>query len=166
MRESELHDHIDRRSRGLSGAFSQVVVGPGDDAAIVRTGTTDSGTLQAITVDQLIASRHFDPALLDSPEGRDLVARKAIARSISDLAAVAASPRWSLATAALPASFKHADDLFDRMFAWANHWRCPLVGGDIAATTGPLTLTVTAAGDTFELEIEKIGTLRNRIVKP
>lgn len=144
MRESELHQHIFDRSRGLIGSFPRVVVGPGDDAAVVRAG--GDAPLLAVTVDQLIEGRHYEPRRLESPEGRDLVARKAIARSISDLAAMGAAPHWSLATAALPGSFKHADDLFDRMARWASHWECPLVGGDIASTEGPLTLTVTAAG--------------------
>lgn len=147
MREDDLLTRIRRRSEDLTGAFDQIEVGPGDDAAVIRT---PSGDRLTITVDHLVAGRHYDESLLDSDEGLDLVARKAVARSVSDIAAMGASPTWALATALLPPSFTQADALFDRCAHWARHWGCPLVGGDIAATApekpGPLTLTTTVAG--------------------
>lgn len=138
MRESDLLDHIYRSTGSMGLQFAQVVVGPGDDAAVVRT---PAGDTLVLTVDQLVEGRHYDPA---TPV--DLVARKAIARSISDLAAMGADPFVGLATGALPDGYAHADELVDRLHAWANHWRLPLVGGDIAVTPGPLVLTVTAIG--------------------
>lgn len=95
------------------------------------------------STDQLIAGVHFEQA---TPIDR--IARKAIARSLSDLAAMAASPTAALVAAALPPSHPppFADDLFDAMSRWADHWDCPIVGGDIAATPGPLALTVTVLG--------------------
>ena len=145
MRESELHEHIYRRTTDLTARFPHIQTGPGDDGAVVRTPARDRLT---ITTDQLVEGRHFESALLATAEGLDLVARKAVARSISDLAAMGASPAWSLATALLPDGFAAADALFDRMHAWANHWQCPLIGGDIASLgqNGALSLTVTCAG--------------------
>lgn len=136
MRERELLEHIYARSADLSGR-GEVVIGPGDDCAVVRTGAG----LLAIGVDQLVEGRHFEP---DTPI--DLIARKAVGRSISDLAAMGAAPCWGLATAVLPDGYANGDELFDRMAHWARHWGAPFIGGDIAASTGPLTLTVTAAG--------------------
>ncbi|MEM9065493.1 MAG: thiamine-phosphate kinase [Planctomycetota bacterium] len=136
LRELELLGHIYQRSKGLSG-LGDIVVGPGDDCAVVHTG---SGLL-AIGVDQLVEGRHFT-----SDTSIDLIARKAIARSISDLAAMGATPAWGLATATLPESYTQADELFDRMAHWAKHWGAPLIGGDIAASHGPVVLSVTAAG--------------------
>lgn len=135
-RESKLLALIYRRSRAVE-RMPGIVVGPGDDTAVVDLG---AGTL--IGVDQLIEGSHFerDRASIDQ------IARKAIARSLSDLAAMGGQPTCALAAAALPSGFDHADDLFDRMAHWALHWGCPLVGGDIARIDGPLTIGVTAVG--------------------
>jgi thiamine-monophosphate kinase len=144
MRESELHKLIYRRSTELG---PRVRIGPGDDAAMVAAGP-DGRVL--ITVDQMIEGRHFVGALTAESQ-LDGVARKAVARSVSDIAAMAGSPTWALATAALPPEVPQpfANLLFERMAYWARHWRCPLVGGDIAAMSagGPLMLTVTVGGD-------------------
>lgn len=136
MLERELLEHIYARSSDLAGE-GEIVVGPGDDCAVVRTGAG----LLAIGVDQLIEGRHFEP-----DTDIDLIARKAVGRSISDLAAMGAAPCWGLATAVLPDGYARADALFDRMAHWAKHWGAPLIGGDIAGSDGPLSLTVTAAG--------------------
>lgn len=140
MHEESLLRRIYGRS---SGPAPGVVVGPGDDCAVVRTA---GGGLVLATVDHLIEGRHFAPGT-----ALDLVARKAVGRSVSDIAAMAGTPRWSLATGALPADWpqQRADELFDRMAHWARHWGCPLVGGDIASLPkGAATvLTVTALGE-------------------
>lgn len=138
MKESDLLAHIQSRSAGLTASFGQVVVGPGDDCAVIRT---PGGDHILLTVDQLILGRHADP---NTPV--DLIARKAIARSISDIAAMGGTPSWSLATACLPPDYPHADALFEAMHKWATHWACPLIGGDIATSPGPMVLTVTVGG--------------------
>lgn len=145
MRESDLLTHIYTRSADLTAAFGDVLVGPGDDCAVVRT---PSGDQLLIGVDQLVVGRHVEASLLDTPEDLDLVARKAIARSVSDIAAMGGRPCWGLATGLLPRNFTHADALFDAMAKWARHWNCPLIGGDIAVGDGPASLTVTVAGRT------------------
>lgn len=154
MQEAELLRHISRRSAGLSAAFGQVVVGPGDDCAVVRIGEPSANAppdLLLLTVDQLVEGRHFAPG---TPI--DQIARKAVARSISDIAAMGGTPKWGLATGALPAGYRHADDLFDAMADWAKRFGAPLVGGDIAALPGSgsnteqtqaaMVLTVTVGG--------------------
>ncbi|MBL8991102.1 MAG: thiamine-monophosphate kinase, partial [Phycisphaerae bacterium] len=75
------------RTRAMSGRGG-VEVGPGDDCAVLRVGP---GGLLLATVDHLIESRHFETG---TP--MDLVARKAVARSVSDIAAMAGAPRWAL----------------------------------------------------------------------
>ncbi|MGQ0628557.1 MAG: thiamine-phosphate kinase [Phycisphaerales bacterium] len=128
-----------------------VIVGPGDDCAVIEHG----GVQTLLTVDQVIESRHFIGPLIasDGPRGTPgtpfhAVAHKAIARSISDIAAMGGRPRWALATAALPAGLSDslAGALFEAMRRLALTFGAPLVGGDIAATSGPLVLTVTVGG--------------------
>jgi len=139
VREDELLGHIAARSADLSARYPRVIVGPGDDAAVVRT---PAGGELLITTDQLIEGRHFTPGT-----AIDLIARKAVARSVSDIAAMGGLPVWALATAILPDGYAHADALFDAMAKWAKRWNCPLVGGDIAGSPGPLALSVTVAGE-------------------
>jgi len=91
--ELTLLKRIAQRSADLIGVFDRVIVGPGDDCAIVRSPRGDDLLL---TTDQLIEGQHFTPET-----SLDLIARKAIARSISDLAAMAGSPLCSLVAAAL-----------------------------------------------------------------
>lgn len=137
MNESELLQHIYQRSASLR-ARRDILVGPGDDAAVLSIGT------QAVllTVDQIIAGRHYDPDATPI----DAIARKTIARSVSDIAAMGGTPTAALATGCLPHGFPHADELFDRMASWARHFGCPLIGGDIATADAPAVLTVTVIG--------------------
>lgn len=151
MRESELLTHIYARSASLAARFPHVLVGPGDDCAVLGLPDAPARPRLLLTVDHLVESRHFKAG---TP--LDLVARKAIARAVSDIAAMGGSLSpfgAALATAALPPDFpqSHADTLFDAMSKWALHWHCPLVGGDIASFApatppGPITLTVTVLG--------------------
>ena len=140
MRESELLEHVYARSAGLAGAFPGVVAGPGDDCAVVRTPGGDELLLK---VDQVVEGRHFAPG---TPV--DLIARKAVSRAVSDIAAMAGTPRWGLAAGVLPPSSAHADELFDRLAHWARHWAMPLVGGDISSGPAgcPLVLGITGVG--------------------
>ena len=153
MHETALLRRIYEASRGLRG---DVVVGPGDDCAVVRVGGGGGGgSLLLLTVDQLIEHRHYVGPLVGGPTAVDLVARKAVARSVSDIAAMAGLPRWALATAGLPAGFPQgvAEELFERMRWWAGRFGCPLVGGDLAETVAgaPAVLTVTVGGEPHAL---------------
>ncbi len=141
MDERALLDAIRLRSAGITLEGADLVAGPGDDCAVVRVG----GEALLVTVDQLVEGRHYaaDTSL-------DLIARKSVARSISDIAAMAGEPVWATATGLLPGGFTRGDELFDAMKRWAEHWGAPLIGGDIAfgsaSTPGPMVLTVTAVG--------------------
>lgn len=138
MKESELLERIMK----IGATGSDILVGPGDDAAVVRT---PSGDQLVLTVDQVIEGRHYR-----SGTPLQIVARKAVARSISDLAAMCARPAWCLATGALPEDMSQSDAtmLCDALREHAAAFGCPLVGGDIASVPcgTPLMLTVTAAG--------------------
>lgn len=103
-----------------------------------------ASSLVLLTMDQLVENRHYH-----SGTPIDLLARKAIARSLSDIAAMAGRPRCLLVAATLGDSFTKtgpANKLSDALARWADHWRCPLVGGDIAFSPRPTVLTVTVLG--------------------
>ncbi len=140
MRESDLHRNIFARSADLAAAFPGIIVGPGDDCAVVRTS---SGEELLLKVDQVVEGRHFT-----SETPVDLIARKAIARAVSDMAAMGGTPRWGMASGVLPARYPHADELCARLAHWGRTFGSPLVGGDIAAgaANSSLVLGVSVIG--------------------
>lgn len=109
-------------------------VGPGDDAAVLRDGL-------AVTVDTLVEGVHWDDRL-----SAEDVGFKAVAVSVSDLAAMGARPAWMLLSLSVP-----RDDAWSagaaRGLGEASHrWRVPLIGGDTTRSAGARTLSVTMAG--------------------
>jgi thiamine-monophosphate kinase len=117
-------------------ADQRVVVGIGDDAAIVAA----EGPL-AVAVDMLIAGTHFPQ---DLPA--HAVGHRSLAVNLSDLAAVGATPRWATLALSLPtADTPWLDAFADGFFALADRSGVSLIGGD--TTRGPLTITVQALGD-------------------
>jgi len=124
----------------LSGAGPDVVVGPGDDAAVLAR---PSGEL-VLSADVLVEGVHFDLAITSA---RDL-GYKAIAVNVSDLAAMAASPRSALVTLALPVSTEDAwvMELFGGMREACDEHALWLVGGDLSR--GPaVSISVSVTGE-------------------
>jgi thiamine-monophosphate kinase len=115
------------------GAF-----GLADDAAILKASADDL----VLKTDAVVEGVHFLPQ--DPP---DTVARKALRRNLSDLAAKGATPAGFLLTLAL----RSADDAWLAPFARAlgedaDSFRCPLMGGETVSTPGPLMVSITALG--------------------
>ena len=118
-----------------------IVVGPGDDAAVVQT---ERGTHEVLTTDVQVEGVHFDRRFV-SPEA---IGFRALAVNLSDLAAMGASPRAALLSLVLPDALAVdvVDGLLDGMLALADRCRVALVGGNIARSPGPLIVDVTATG--------------------
>ena len=115
-----------------------VVVGVGDDAAIVRVAP---GCELALAVDMLVESRHCRPGT--DPES---LGHKVLAVNLSDLAAMGARPRWALLAGALPDSDASWLEAFSRgLFKLAGEHGVALIGGD--TTRGPRNLCLTIAGE-------------------
>src|SRR5258708_19119972 len=95
MREFEL---IERLTRSLH-TNSSVITGPGDDCAVLDLGLADR--LLLFKTDAVVQGVHFSPS--DPPEK---VGHKALARCLSDLAAMAGTPSAALVTIALPDGFE------------------------------------------------------------
>ena len=114
-----------------------VVLGIGDDAAILRV---PDGMQLVATVDTLVEGVHF-PAVLPA----EAAGHRALAVSLSDLAAMGAEPAWTLLALTLPeADEKWLAGFARGFFALANRHGVALVGGNVAR--GPLSITVTAHG--------------------
>jgi len=116
-----------------------IALGIGDDCALLNPA---AGEEIAITSDMLVEGRHF--FIGANPE---LLGRKALAVNLSDLAAMGAKPIGFTLAIALPIVDKAWLEAFSKgLFAVANQYSCPLIGGD--TTAGPLTISITAFGST------------------
>jgi len=114
-----------------------VVVGIGDDAAILQVPNDHE---LVVSVDTFVAGVHFHEQATPFNIGY-----KAIAASLSDLAAMGALPKW--VTAALTISKADEswfEEFSDGFFTACQKFGVQLVGGDL--THGPLTISVQVHG--------------------
>jgi len=135
MRENPLLAHIAANNVGLPPT---VTIPPGDDMGAITFGNS---TL-LVTVDQLCGGVHIDLAQFTVEDA----CRKAVRRSLSDIAAMGCVPVAAVATACLPRDMpqEQASRLADAMREDAAAFDCPLIGGDVSAWDHPMLLTVTA----------------------
>jgi thiamine-monophosphate kinase len=125
------------RIRARSRARDDVVLGIGDDAALLRV---PPGHELALTTDTLVAGVHFP----EESAAADL-GWKALAVNLSDLAAMGATPAWvSLALTLPEADADWIDRFLDGFCELADAHGLALVGGD--TTRGPLSITISAHG--------------------
>jgi len=128
---------IDRFLTRLGAQRDDVLLGVGDDAALVRP---PPGLELALAADAIVEGVHFPVGLAAADVGH-----RVLAINLSDMAAMGAEPAWALLTLTLPEG--SAD--WVRAFAAGLHELArlhgvALVGGD--TTSGPLTASVTIAG--------------------
>jgi thiamine-monophosphate kinase len=114
--------------RVLSGSAPGVVVGVGDDAAVVEPGMYQG----VLTTDLLIEGVHFE---LGSTAPHDL-GHKAVTVNVSDVAAMGAVPRYGLASVGLPGSVESSwvMELYGGMREAADEYAMALVGGDTSGS--------------------------------
>ena len=110
----------------------------GDDAAIV-TGAPRA----VLTTDVLVEGVDFDLMLGSAAD----VGWKAVAVSVSDVAAMGGDPTYCVAALSLPATTSVAtvDDLLEGMSAAATRWGLAIVGGDLSQAP-QLSLALTMLG--------------------
>ena len=118
-----------------------VVVGPGDDAAVVEP---ERGSLEVLTTDAQVEGVHFDHRFVPP----DAIGHRALAVNLSDLAAMGARPRAALLSLVLPDTLEVAvvDGMLDGMLALAAAHQVALIGGNISRSPGPLMVDVMATG--------------------
>ena len=128
-----------RLARFFATDARDVTLGIGDDAAVVR----NHGRASVLCCDPVIAGVHFAPG---TPLGA--VGRKAVARNLSDLAAMGATPDYLLLSVVFSrgTATPEQDALFRGVRAAARAVGASVVGGDVAIADGPLVATVTAIG--------------------
>lgn len=123
--EGEILDRLRRiRQPGSRG----LALGIGDDCAIYRPA---AGEELLFTTDFLIENVHFRRDTHSAEE----IGYKALARGLSDLAAMGARPAFCLLSLAVPPGLPegYLDRVFEGLLRLARESKCPLAGGDLAS---------------------------------
>jgi len=128
---------IERYFRHLGAVRGDVVLGIGDDAALLRPRP---GCELVQTTDALVEGVHFLPGAAPRSLGH-----RALAVNLSDLAAMGADPGWALLSLTLPRAEEQWLAEFATGFGLlAREYGVALVGGNLSG--GPLTVTVMLTG--------------------
>jgi len=129
---------------------AQLLLGAGDDAAVLQPGDYPL----AVTTDALVEGVHFRSSWLDAEE----LGRRAVEVNLSDLAAMAARPRFLLDAVGVPAHTPAAwlDALLDGCADAGEAAGAALIGGNL--TRGDVaSITVTALGEIPGRRLERRG---------
>lgn len=126
MRETE----IVQRIRDLAGSgyrHRNILKGIGDDCAILRPGPNED---LVFTTDFVLEDRHFALATHKPAQ----IGHKALARSLSDLAAMGSEPVFCLVSLAVPQSLppRWIDAFYKGLVALAGKHKISLAGGDLS----------------------------------
>ena len=130
-------DLIARLTKSLP-ANDSVVTGAGDDCAVLDLGVP--GKLILFKTDAVVEGIHFTR---ETPPEK--IGRKALARCLSDLAAMAGTPTAALVTLALPKNFdvEFVAKIYDGINAFAEKSGVAIVGGE--TTTNPERILISLA---------------------
>jgi thiamine-monophosphate kinase len=122
-----------RRIKKFAVTDPSVIKGIGDDCAVIDTG---SHAYTLMTCDMIVEGVDFERG-----ERPQRIGRKALAVSLSDIAACGGLPHYALVSLGLPAKTPVAvvDELYRGMAALAREYGVSIVGGDISKAP---TLTI------------------------
>jgi thiamine-monophosphate kinase len=129
--------------RGWAGhPGGRVRLGIGDDAALVEE---TAGQELILTTDMTLEGVHFRRDL-HPPRA---VGHRALARSLSDIAAMGGTPRFALVSLALSrrATRPWVEDFCRGFAALARRFAVPLIGGDTAVVAGRTMIDVIVVGE-------------------
>jgi len=136
-------DFINSLRQRFASSTQSIVVGIGDDAAIFRSS---SGKETVISVDLLIEDIDFRRTTTPPY----LLGHKALAVSLSDLAAMGARPLWALVSIGVPENVWQTgfvDRLYDGWLDLANRYGVQLIGGDTSRTNERIVIDSIAIGE-------------------
>ena len=125
--ESALIDSI--RQLAYSRASTNLIVKEiGDDCAILRPGVNED---LVFTTDFALEGRHFERTTHSAAE----IGHKALARSLSDLAAMGSEPVFCLVSLAYPRELgqRWMKSFYKGLLALATRYKITLAGGDLAS---------------------------------
>ena len=132
----------------------RVLVGPGDDAAVLATPTRPL----LVTVDMLMDGVDFRIEDI----GARVAGRKAMAVNVSDIAAMAGVPTAAVVSVSLPPRGRSfGEELYVGIREVADKFGVSVVGGDTNSWSGGLVVSVTLLG-----EVTGRGPVRRNGAKP
>lgn len=139
MNEFEL---IHRLTRHLP-TNRHVAVGVGDDCAVLEAGTGDAPQQLLFKTDAVVEGIHFTK---DTPPGS--IGRKALARCLSDIAAMAGTPTAALVTIALPKRFapEFVESVYAGLSTLAREHNVAIVGGETTTNPERMLISVSLIG--------------------
>ena len=137
MNEFEL---IARLTRNLPTNES-VLAGAGDDCAVLDLGVPEK--LILFKTDAVVEGFHFTRAT--PPEQ---IGRKALARCLSDIAAMAGTPTAALVTIGLPKDFdaEFVSKIYDGLNSLAKKTGVAIVGGETTTNPGGIMISISLIG--------------------
>ena len=136
-REFSIIERYFKSISNLSQHENTVIIGPGDDCAVLRV--PDDMEL-CVSTDTLLEGVHFLPNARAK-----VVASRTMAANLSDLAAMGATPYAFLLAMTFPEAREDwLEDFSTTLAEIIEQYQVPLVGGNLSK--GPLSLTVTIMG--------------------
>lgn len=119
----------------------EVVAGPGDDCAVVAG--PKRGELLLLKTDCVVEGVHFLPN-----EKPSAIGTKAMARTLSDFAAMSGRPQFALVTLVAPAArtVRWTRELYRGLRTVADRFAVAIVGGETSGTSGPAMISISAVG--------------------
>ena len=118
-----------------------VVVGAGDDCAVLDLGLADK--LFLFKTDAVVEGIHFTK---ETPPEK--IGRKALARALSDIAAMAGTPQHALVTIGLPRDFDPAfvEKIYAGLSETAQQHGAAIVGGETTTNPERIFINITLLG--------------------
>ena len=136
--ESEIISRIRQRAR----ANDQVLVGIGDDAAVLKRG---GATDLIACCDLMVEGTHFRREWTRA----GLLGRKALAVTLSDVAAMGGVPKFAMVSLALPRSLPSdfIEELIEGIFKLADSSGVSIIGGDTSSSVDSLFIDTSVIGE-------------------
>ena len=133
-------DLIARLTKSLP-ANASVVTGAGDDCAVLDLGVPDK--LILFKTDAMVESIHFT---YETPPEK--IGRKALARCLSDIAAMVGTPTAALVTLALPKNFdaEFVGKIYEGLNALAKKFGVAIVGGETTTNPERILISISLLG--------------------
>jgi thiamine-monophosphate kinase len=149
----------DARHGTSTGRGKGMIVGPGDDAAVVRP---PRGSRLLLTTDLLAEGVHFRRAWASPAD----LGWKLAAVNVSDIAAMGGRPLWALLSLALPPDLEagFATGLRRGLRAAAHRFDFVIAGGDTCASGGGIFLSLTLVGAAGARVLGRDGAARGDLI--
>lgn len=130
-------EFIQKLKKTIHVRSEDVVVGIGDDAAVLRKNKTN---YQLVTTDSLVENVHFVRSLITPQQ----LGFKAAAISLSDIAAMGGSPQYCLVSLMLPSSIdtRFVEGIYEGLGKASGVYGIDIIGGNISRNDSVIIETV------------------------